>query len=291
MRYEPEIPSAGVFLLITVIRYDLPCYNDVISKERILNNIHSSRYSLINLILLASIISGLVLSACSAAGTEIQEEAPPAPSATLKEPDSTPTPEATENPFGDWLEYTNEGLGFRYLYPSSWYGPDAYESEGSLRLEVGSDVVYPYGTSREDQVNTVPDSYYITIQYFENIQGRTWDDFINSGWIDTYLGLLELEDGESITTARSLTIRVRDISLGDFQGLEYIATLSDTAQTERGYMREIMAFDKNLNWLRITGSPNLVEITDPENWKDDYRRVDQANLEKFRTLVESISIK
>jgi len=256
-----------------------------------MSNRQSTRYSALKFIFLAGLLFALVLRACSAAGPEIQDEVLLAPSATLKEPDSTPTPEATENSFGDWLEYTNEGLGFRYLYPSSWYGPDVYESEGSLRLEVGSDVVYPYGTSREDQVNTVPNSYYITIQYFENIQGRTWDDFINSGWIDTYLGLLELEDGESITTARSLTIRVREVSLGDFQGLEYIATLSDTAQTERGYMREIMAFDEDLNWLRITGFPNLVEITDPENWKDDYRRVDQANLETFRTLVESISIK
>ena len=47
-----------------------------------------------------------------------------------------------------------------------------------------------------------------------------------------------------------------------------------------------MAFDKELNWLRISGSPNLVEITDPENWKDDYSRVDLANLDIFTTLAE-----
>ena len=90
-----------------------------------------------------------------------------------------------------------------------------------------------------------------------------------------------MEDGGSITTSQITDIRVREVSLGDFQGLEYIATLSDTAQTERVYIREIMAFDENLNWLRVTGSPNLVEITDPENWKDDYSRVDLANLEIF----------
>jgi len=251
----------------------------------------STRYSSLKFTFLAVLLMALVLSACSAAGQEIQDEAPPAPSATLIKPDPSPTPEATQNPFGDWMEYTNEGLGFRYLYPSSWYGPDAYELEGSLRLVVGSDVVYPYGTSRETQVTTVPDSYYITIQYFENIQGRDWDDFISSGWIDSYLELQNMENGESISTARSLFIRVREVSLGDFQGLEYIATLSDTAQTERGYMREIMAFDEDLNWLRITGFPNLVEITDPENWKDDYSRVDQANLETFTTLAESIEIR
>ena len=157
----------------------------------------------------------------------------------------------------------------------------SHETEGSLRLVVGSDVVYPYGTSRKEQITTVPDSYYITIQYFENIESRTWDDFINSGWIDAYLGLLELENGGSITTPRSLTIRVKEITLGDFQGLEYISTLSDTAQTERVYLREIMAFDDDLNWLRITGSPNLVVIMDPDNWKDDFSRVDLANLDSI----------
>jgi hypothetical protein len=51
-----------------------------------------------------------------------------------------------------------------------------------------------------------------------------------------------------------------------------------------------MAFDEELNWLRVTGSPSLVEITNPENWKDDFRRVDLANLEIFTRLTESIII-
>jgi len=212
------------------------------------------------------------------------------PAATQFIPSPSPAPTETANPFGDWSEYKNESIGFRFLYPSSWYGPDVYEQDGSLRLEVGSDVVYPYGTDRTDQKNTIPDSYFITINYFENTQNRTWDDFINSGWITSYLDLLNLENGQSVSTTRSLVIRVREVTLGDFVGLEYIATLSDTAQTERGYAREIMAFDKELNWLRVTGFPNLVEITDPENWKDDYRRVDEANLEIFEKIAESIII-
>lgn len=226
--------------------------------------------------------------------TNISPEASPAPSATPQiEPTETislTTQENREISPGEWTDYYNETLKFSFSYPTAWYGPNAYETEGSLRLEVGSDVVYPYGTDRTDQVTSTPDSYYITIQYFENTQGRTWDDFIASGWITTYLELLDLTDGESVTTPRSLTIRVREVIFGDFNGLEYIATLSDTAQTERVYIREIMAFDEELNWLRVTGSPNLVEITDPENWKDDFRRVDQANLEIFTSLAESIII-
>ena len=255
-----------------------------------MKNRQSTEYSLIKFFILTSLIAGLFLSACSAAAPQSTEVH--IPTSTDQElPDPTPSPEVTENTFGDWMEYSNETTGFRYLYPSFWYGPDAYETEGSLRLVVGSDVVYPYGTSREDQITTVPDSYSITIQYFENIEGRTWDDFINSGWIDAYLGLVELENGGSITTLRSLTIREKEITLGDFQGLEYISTLSEIAQTERVYLREIMAFDDDLNWLRITGSPNLVVIMDPNNWKDDFSRVDLANLDIFTTLAESIEIK
>jgi len=253
---------------------------------------HKSRYTLVFALILGILLVSMILGGCFPPESENRDEITFPPTEIVQDiPDSTPTPEATENPFGDWTEYTNETTGFKYLYPTDWYGPEVYESEGSLRIEVGSDLVYPYGTDRTEQTTTIPDSYYITVQYFENIQGRNWDDFTNSGWIDSYLGLLNMEDGESITTARSLTIRVREFSLGDFQGLEYIATLPDTAQTERVYIREIMAFDGNLNWLRITGSPNLVEITDPENWKDDYRRVDQANLEFFSRLAESIVIK
>jgi hypothetical protein len=235
----------------------------------------------------------LIVSGCSSAPTEenISQDPLPQPAVTKETiPPPSPTEEPADNPFGDWTEYTNEIIQFRFLYPSSWYGPEVEQQEGSLRVEVGSDVVYPYGTDRTEQITTIPDSYYIVIQYFENTQGRTWDDFINNGWIDIYLGLIDLQDGESITTIRSLTIREREVSLGDFNGLEYIVTLSDTAQTEIGYVREVMAFDEDLNWLRVTGFPNLVEIADETNWKADYIRVDQANLEIFRTLVESIVI-
>ena len=182
-----------------------------------MTNRHNSRNPLIKLFILTSLILGSFLNACSVTAPDTQDDAPPAASATIeKEPDPIPTPEATENLYGDWMEYTNEIIGFRLLYPSSWYGPDAYESEGSLRLQVGSDQVYPYGTDRTEQITTVPDSYYITIQYFENIQGRTWDDFISSGWIDTYLELLKMEDGKSTSTARSLIIRVERGLAGRF---------------------------------------------------------------------------
>jgi hypothetical protein len=218
----------------------------------------------------------------------------PIPSPTMliepTEPIPSPTQDSEDTNQEGWVDYYNETLSFSFSYPAAWYGPDVYESEGSLRLQVGSDVVFPYGTDRTEQETTIPDSYYITIQYFENIQGRTWDDFVTSGWITTYLELLNLPDGEKVTTPRSLVIREREVTIGGFTGLEYIATLPETAGTERVYLREIMAFDEDLNWLRVTGFPNMVQIANPEQWKDDYRRVDQTNLETFTRLAESIVI-
>ena len=261
-----------------------------------MDKLYQSEFPLKNILILTLFLIVFTVGCYSLSqdATNIPLDASPAPSATPQiEPTETipsPTQENGESSPGVWTDYYNETLQFSFSYPSVWYGPDVHETEGSLRLVVGSDVVYPYGTDRTEQVTTVPDSYYITIQYFENAQGRTWDDFIASGWITTYLELFDLADGESVTTPRSLAIRVREISLGNFQGLEYIATLSDTAQTERAYSREIMVFDEELNWLRVTGFSNLVEITDPENWKDDFRRVDLVNLEIFTRLAESIII-
>ncbi len=174
--------------------------------------------------------------------------------------------------------------------PQTGIGPDVYEVDGTLRIAIGSDVVYPYGTSREDQISTIPDAYYITIQYNQNQTNMTWDDLVNSGWITTYLELQDLEPGATSSTIRSLAIKVRDVNLGGFQGVEYIFTLPDTAQTERVYGRQIVAFDENLNMLQIMGSPNLVTISDQENWKADYQSVDESYQEIFRFIADSIIV-
>jgi hypothetical protein len=237
----------------------------------------------------------LVMSGCApSAPEEIVVEStipvlPPAETETM-EPAPEPTLQSTDNPSGQWTAYSNQAYQFQFSFPADWFGPDVYEWEDGLRLAVGSDLVYPYGTSREDQINTVPDSYFITIQYDLNKQNKTWDDFVNSGWITSYLELQDLEVGASTSTVRSLVIKVGEVTLGNFKGLEYIFTLPDTAQTERVYGREILAFDDNLNMLRITAAPNLVTISDESSWKTDYQRVDESYQEIFRYVAESITI-
>lgn len=234
-------------------------------------------------------LSFLLLSGCVSANTEVPPVATDdvAPIATDLPPVPTDSP---EGPSSDWQIYNNPDFGISFQFPSSWFGPDEYIVEDDIRLEIGSDVVYPYGTSREEQVYTLPDSYYILIEYRPNTDNLTMDDYKNSSWISPPLGMFDLAGGETRTTARSLEIKVRDLEIGRFKGVEYIATLSDTAQTERAYSRQIFLLDEQLNILMISSSPNNVEVTDPANWKADFQRVDEANLETLYHVIESIVI-
>ena len=227
----------------------------------------------------------LSLSACVAQETETPTLAPAtettAPAATTQAPtDVLPT---QVEPTPTLAQYTHTAFGFSFAYPSDWFGPDEYSVEQTLRLEIGSDVVYPYGTSREEQIYTLQDSYYIVIQYTKNNQNQVWQD--------TYQALVNLQDGESISDARSLTTRIRQLDLGRFAGFEYIASLSETAQTEPFYARQVILLDPLTNeMLTIMGRPSNVDISSTPDWRQAYQAVDEANYTIFKQLIESIII-
>ena len=145
---------------------------------------------------------------------------------------------------------------------------------------MGSDVVYPYGTDLEERVYTLPNSYYVVIQYTENDQNQVLGD--------TLQALASLQDGELLSDARSLTIRVRQLDLGRFTGFEYIATLSESAQTEPFYARQVILIDPQTNdLLTIMGSPNNVDLSGGLDWRQAYQAVDEANLAAFQQIVDS----
>lgn len=181
-----------------------------------------------------------------------------------------------------WKPYTNNSFGFSFKYPSNWFGPSEYISDGTLRVEIGSDKVFPYG-ERPEQPSDVKNSYNIVIQYTKNNQ--------NPYWKDTYQSLQNLIDGESLSGTRSLIIRVRQLDLGRFKGFEYISTLSETERTDHGYAREVMLFDEQTNdLLTIMGQPYNVDVSSGANWRDVYQTIDEANLIFFHKIVESISV-
>jgi hypothetical protein len=107
----------------------------------------------------------------------------------------------------------------------------------------------------------------------------------------TYQSLLNLKDGESLSDARSLLIRVSQLDIGRFKGFEYITTLSETGQTDHFYSRSVMLFDEQTNDLvTIMGQPYNVEVSNGMEWRDVYRTIDEANLTFFHEIVESITL-
>lgn len=250
----------------------------------------------------ARFVAGLLLLVVAGACSTMQPttDIPASPTAALDEATSVedqgaqqvdePTPEPPEEPGSGWTTFSNDTIGFSFQYPSAWFGPDEEVYEAGIRLAVGSDVVYPYGTDRTEQIYEVKDSYFVVIQYTKNSQNWTLEQYReNQPWIETTLSLLDMQDGESMTNAIAVTTRVRQVNVGRFEGVEYVTSPSATAQTEYFYGRQIVLFDENLNVLNIMGFPNNVDVG--EGSRDEaYRRVDQANLDIFRQIVESITV-
>jgi hypothetical protein len=210
------------------------------------------------------------------------------------DPSSTPPayiPESPPAPTPAWQTYKNETFGISLEFPSAWYGPDVYEVDNQLRLAVGSSVVYPYGTQPETEQTSAENSYQVVIQYIQNRENRTLEQYRQTQpWFDDYLSLLALKDGESASTARSLTTRVRELKLGEFIGAEFINSLSETAQTELSFSRTAFLYDGQLNVLIVMGSPSNVVVTDSANWRQAFQAIDEANLDDFYHIVESLQI-
>jgi hypothetical protein len=179
--------------------------------------------------------------------------------------------------------YSNSEFGLSFQFPAIWFGPEEYISEQTLRVEVGSDHVYPYGTDPSLRVYELKNSYSVLLQYSKDNQDQYWRDL--------YQSMLELQDGESISDARGMLIRVRQFNLGRFEGIEYISTLSETAQTDPAYTRSVILLDPQSSELvTILGQPINVEVNADENWRDVYLSIDQANQEAFHWIVDSITI-
>lgn len=190
-----------------------------------------------------------------------------------------------------WLRFHDESFGLSFQYPPDWIGPEVYSWEDGVQVEVGTDTVYPYGTGLDERIYEKKDTYFITIQYTQNSQGWAFDEFVEKQpWMQNFVELNGLSDGESITTPRSLTIRQRAVEVGEFSGIEYIGTLSETAQTMIFYSREVLLFDDELNHLRVTGGPNNVEIPENGDWRAAYQQVDAKHREIFYQILESVSL-
>ncbi len=238
------------------------------------------------LIVICRVLVGIVLSGCSPAIDVISTPPPSSmPSPVFETPMPTAVSTIETTPSSETKQYSNSAFGLSFQYPANWYGPDEYVSGQTLRVAVGSDVVYPYGEPPEEP-SAVKNSYLVVLQYSRGEPAQAATDTIQT--------LLSLKDGESVSGARGKIIRIRQLDFGTLTGFEYIATLSDTAQTEPVYNREVI-LTNNLSSafavLTISGSPNNVEIEPGTSWQVEYQAVDRANVEIFHDIVESVTIK
>lgn len=193
-------------------------------------------------------------------------------------------PPAETYPSANRELYTNNAFGLSFQYPSDWFVLD-YVSGDTIRVEVGSDIVYPYGTDPAERINELTNSYHIVIQYTKNNQTPYWEEDA------TYRSLLTLQDGESLSDARSQLMRVSQLDIGRFKGFEYITTLSETGQTDPFYLRSVMLFDEQTNDLiTVMGQPYNVAVGDGLQWRDVYRSIDEANLGFYHEIVASITL-
>jgi hypothetical protein len=179
--------------------------------------------------------------------------------------------------------YDNDLFGLQFYYPDNWFGPDEFVMNRNLRVEVGSDKVFPYGTGLEERVYEIRNSYYVTVQYSEDDQDPYWKDI--------YQSLLSLHDGESVTDMHNTTTRIRQVDQGAFLGIEYITTPAAGALTEPFLLRQIIMFNQQSNdLLVVTGQPMNVDLVDSSTWLDSYQAVDEAHLDDFRAIVGSIRV-
>ena len=241
---------------------------------------------------LALLLSMIVLAA-NACATQVPAAPTPLPASATPLPVAQPTltvemqmptsvPPTPANATQAQKTYTNSTFGLSFRYPSDWFGPDEYIADQTLRVAVGSDVVYPYGEQPE-KPSQVVNSYLIVVQYTKNDQVKAWKD--------DYASLAKLKDGESLSGPRSQIIRVRQLELGNYKGYEYIATLSETAQTDHVYSRDVVLVDDQSDVLTISGNPNNVEIADGTQWRDAYGTIDETNEPIFQAIVDSMAIK
>ncbi len=227
------------------------------------------------------LVMPLLLVACAAPTPSPTAESAPTVVSETAAPPETPAASETAPTAADWKGYHNDAFGLAFQYPAGWFGPEEYIADGTLRVEVGSDRVYPYGTDPAERVYETRNSYTVVLQYTQNDANR--------GGQETLQSLQNLADGEALADGRSLIIRVRALELGRWQGVESIATLSDSAQTEPVYARQVLLTDGQGGLLSVFGTPINVEIGGA-GWREVYRAIDEANAEVFHQLVGSITI-
>ena len=243
-------------------------------------------YWMISTILLAGVVIFLLVYSYNKLKSQTYTEKTnlilqPSPTASVVEqPEETPSASPAAGKV-----YKNNPFGVSIRYPLGWLGPEVYEAKDGFYFEVGTDVVYPYGTDRAERKYEKKNSYYITVQYGRKPPETPIEEYKkNQPWLEQYLPLLTMRDGETKTYEGIVFTRVRQSNKNNFKGVEYTVSLSPI-----DFHREVLLVNDNYDTFRIEGSPKNVEVINEAEWKTAFQVVDEANLNTFREVVNSIS--
>lgn len=188
---------------------------------------------------------------------------------------------ANQNSKDAYKKYNSSKQKISFEYPSEWQGPEVYEYDYGLRAEIGTDKVYPYGTDPTQRTYTKENNYYVVVQ-LDRAQPDTNPN------IEQFKELQSLPSGQSLETTRNLTTKVRNFETNDYKGVEFISTLSATAQTERFYVREAILINENNDVVTVMGSPDNVGVAENGDWRLTYKAMDVTYLSDFEHIVDSI---
>jgi|WetSurMetagenome_2_1015567.scaffolds.fasta_scaffold120665_3 hypothetical protein len=192
----------------------------------------------------------------------------------------------------NWKVFVDEKLGIKVYFPEDWNGPAIYVEENVIWLEIGTDNVYPYGTNLEYREIVHKNSYSIDIIYYKNgtgiknTEGFKWFKHISD--YSVYKKLLDLPNGQTILHMKSILSKVKNYSICNYRGVEYIETLPDYMETDYYYSRQLTIINDEYSYLEIIGEPQNVDIVLDENWRDSYRGVDEAYLDIYRQIINRI---
>jgi hypothetical protein len=242
------------------------------------------------------IVLCILLEACQAAKPSPNAAPAVNPTTEAAVPEATGTPSIAPG----WKEYTNASFGIHITYPQDWKGPEVYATEDQIILEIGSAVAFSYGTSLEDRVYPEGTFYIIDVLYYKNnsrltleqLQGNHGPNAWSYRWCDydIYQALINLGNGESLIVDKEAVSKVRNVTLGQFQGIEYVATLPKDAQSMGMYERQTTLIDGNYDLIEVIGNPFPSQDVPNMNTNDVLRGVDEAFLDIYRGVVESISL-
>lgn len=224
------------------------------------------------------------------------------PSSLIPTSDPTATISAipTSDPTANWKTYENKTFNIAFKFPPDWLGPEVYEHQDGFFSEVGTDKVYPYFTLKDKKLYEKKNSYYIRVQFERrptqfSISQYKAILFQTQTAVQRELSLVSKKDGETYTDIMYSLTRIREVKIGNFKGVEFISSISGSAGETTDWVysnqvRKVLLINDNYDIFSIVGSPNNIDISGIENWKEVYDKIDKDNLNIFRQFVETVRL-